>query len=810
MVTFVTQLRQDARYALRQLRRTPGFAAIAIAVLALGIGASTAIFSIIDAVLLRPLNFAEPQELTMIRPSSGARVSASYFQEWRAGSRGFIDLAAWRDVRANLTGAGPPLEILADRVTVNFFALLGVPAVVGRTFTSTPTLAVVQAEVVLSHGLWQRRFGADPGVIGQPITLDGERLTIVGVMPAGFTIRTTELAESRAELWMPLSLAPGDPVGMGGDLNVVARLAPGVTIEQGREELALIAQRLEAAHPSYSSEWRVEVSSLQAATVKDVRLALFVLFGAVGLLLLLACANVANLVLSRLAARETELAIRLSLGATRARLLRQLLTESFVLTAAGGALGVLLTIWGTQLLVRFLPAGVDLPRAHEIGVNLRVLLIASVAMTLITAFVGLVPWVNAVRSVPQSALRETMRGSSGGRRRTRLRGALIISEVAIAMMLLAGAGLLVRSFAALIQVNPGFRTERVLTMRTTLPASRYSSDDRIRSFSRELLQRIARLPGVRAVGSVNYLPMSRFGVADRFEIAGRPETRTEEQKFSWVSVVGGRYFEAMGIPLLRGRLPTDADSETTQPVVVIDQELAERYWAHEDPIGTRISWSRGQGETKSGEIIGVVGGVRWNGMAATPQATTYFWLPQEPGRELTIVTRTVADPTAMARSIAAQVGEIDASQPVAEIRAMQDLVAADLARPRFTMFLLVGFAASALLLAAIGLYGVIAVGVAQRTREIGIRVALGARPVDVVRLVIQRGMVLAGTGIAIGIAAALALGGVMAGLVYGITPRDPVTLVTVASVLAIVAMVAAYVPARRAARLDPIVALRAE
>ncbi|MGH9312611.1 MAG: ABC transporter permease [Vicinamibacterales bacterium] len=806
----MTELRQDVSYALRLLRRTPGFTAVAIATLALGIGGSTAVFTIVDSVLLRPLSFAEPQRLTMIRPTSGSRLSPTYLHDWRLESRTFHDMAGWHDARANLTGEGAPLEVLADRVTANFFAVLGTPAFLGRTFTVGETLSDVEPAVILSHGFWQRRYGGEPGVVGRPITLDGESFTIIGVMPDAFSIRTNELPESRAELWMPFRLVPGDRIGMGGFLNVVARLAPGATPEQAQAELSLIARRIEGENPSYSRNWRVAVVPLLEATVKDVRLRLMVLFGAVGILLLIACANVANLVLSRAATRQTELAIRLSLGATRGRLVRQFLTESLALAAVGGALGVLLAVWGTELVVSTLPAGFDLPRTREIEVDLRVIVFALLVTILTAILFGLVPSVSSARSAPQSALRDATRGSSAGRSRNRLGSVLIISEVALALILLAGAGLLGRSFWELSRVNPGIRTAEVLTLRTTLPASRYETDDRIRAFSSELLERIGNLPGVRAIGSANYLPLSRFGVGGPFEIAGRPTPRIGERPSSFITVVGGRYFEAMGIPLLRGRVFSDADTKDTQPVFVIDEELARRHWAGEDPIGSRLAWRMREGERVSGEIIGVVGSVRYSGLAAHPNGTTYFWFPQDPGRELTIVARTVGDPVAMAGLIGAQVNEIDPSQPVAEVRAMRDFVSADLAQPRFTMLLLGGFAAAALLLAAIGLYGVIAFGVTERTREIGLRVALGAQHRDVLRLVMQRGMLLTGIGLAIGVAAALALGRVVAGLLYGVTPTDSVTLLAVAFFLAAVAMLATYLPARRATRVDPMVALRAE
>lgn len=806
MITF----RQDVTYALRMLRRTPGFTAVAVATLALGIGGSTAIFTVVDSVLLRPLSFAEPERLTMIWPTSHSRVSPGYLHDWRLESRAFHDMAGWLDVRANLTGEGEPLEVLVDRVTPNFFAVLGTPALLGRTFTVGANLSDVEPEVILSHGFWQRRYGGDPRVVGQPITLDGESFTIIGVMPDGVTVRTVELSESRAELWMPFPLVPGDRIGMGGILNVVGRLAPNATPQQARAELSLIARRIEEQHPSYSRDWGVEVVPLLEATVKDVRLALLVLFGAVGILLLIACANVANLVLSRGATRQTELAIRLSLGATRRRLVRQFLTESLVLAFVGGAFGVVLAAWGTGLLVSVLPAGLDLPRARDIGVDRRILVFALLVTIFTATLFGLVPSISSARSAPQSALREATRGSSVRGRRSGLGDILIIAEVALALVLLAGAGLLGRSFWELTRVNPGFQAEQVLTMRTTLPASRYNTDDRIRAFSSDLLQRIKNLPGVRWAGSANYLPMSRVGAGGPFEIQGRPNADPEDRPGSWISVVGGDYFEAMGIPLLRGRLPGEADTEKTQPVVIIDEDLARRHWPSQDPTGTRLVWRRGKGERFSAEVIGVVGSVRWGGMASSPQATTYWWFPQDPGRELTIVVRTVGDPIAVARLIASQVIEIDPNQPVGEIRAMRDFVADDLAQPRFTMLVLGSFAVAALLLAAIGLYGVIAFSVAQRTREIGIRVALGAEHRDVLGLVMQRGLWLTATGLGIGIAGALALSRIVAGLLYGVTPTDPITLLAVALFLAAVAMLATYVPARRAARVNPMVALRAE
>jgi putative ABC transport system permease protein len=719
-------------------------------------------------------------------------------------------MAGWFDLPANLMDGEDPLEVRADRVTPNFFSVLGMPALLGRTFTSDPSLGHVEPEVVLSHGLWRRRYGGDPGVVGRPITLDGKSFTIVGVMPQGFSVRTVELSHSRAELWMPFPLVAGDGTCLGGSLNVVGRLARGATPGQAQSELSLIARRIGGEHPSPCSGWGALVMSLQEATVKDVRLALLALFGAVGILLLIACANVANLVLSRAATRRTELAIRLSLGATGGRLVRQLLTESLVLAVIGGVLGTVLATWGTALLVSTLPAGLDLPRTGEIHVDLRILAFASL-LTLSTAVLfGLVPSIHSARWAPHDALRGAVRGSSSGRRRSRLESTLIVWEVALALILLAGAGLLGRSFRELSRVDPGFRADQVLTMRTTLPASRYETADRIRVFTRALIERIENVPGVRAVGVADYLPMTLTGNAAFFEIEGRPAPRGGDQPSSWTSVVGGDYFQAMGIPLRRGRLPGAGDTEKTRPVFVIDEELARRFWPDTDPIGAHLVWRRGEGERLSGEIVGVVGSVHWIGMAARPQPTTYFWFPQDPGRQLSIVVRTLGDPSALPSAIAARTKEIDAAQPIAEIRAMRDYVSADLAQPRFTMLLLGSFAAAALVLAAIGLYGVIAFSVAQRTREIGVRMALGAQHRDVLRLVMGRGILLTAAGLAIGMGGTIALGRLVAGLLYGVRPADPATLLAVALFLAAVAALATYLPARRATRVNPVVALRAE
>ena len=790
---------QDVRYALRAHQKSPTFFCIAILTLAIGIGGSTAIFTLVRAVLLQPLGFPDPARLTMIWTSIHSRVPPAYVEEWRRGSRMFEEIAAWRDDRVNLTGRGEPVEVYADRVTPNFFSVLGVSAVIGRTFAVPASFTSVEREVLLSYSSWRARFAGAPNVVGQSLTLDGEVFVIVGVMPERFAIRTLELAESRAEMWIPMALVQG-PASLHGTHHVVGRLTSDASVQQAEAELTQIARYIEGRQTTAARDrdWTIEVVPLLEATVRDVRPALLVLLAAVALVLLIACANIGNLLLSRAAARHGELAVRQSLGASRGRIVRQLMTESLVLAAGGGILGVAFAVAGTKILVSALPASLDFPRIQEITVNGGVLLFAVGATAFTAIGFGLLPaWMSAQSALP------TGRGSSPGRGYGRVSAVLMISEIALAAILLAGAALLGRSLLNLWRVNPGFDATNVITMRTTLPEAGYVTHGQRRAFSRELFERIRSVPGIRAAGFANYLPLSRFGGGGPFEIDGG------ERAFSWVSIVGGEYFKAMGIPLLRGRLPDERDTELTQPVVVIDQALAERYWQDKSPVGTRVSW-RVDDERLSGEVVGVVGNVRWGGVAYSAQPTMYFWFAQRPERDLAIVARTSQDLTATANDIAGIVRAIDPHQPVADIRPMQELVSADTAQPRFTTVVLIGFAVVALLLAAIGLYGVIAYNVAQRTREVGIRLALGAEGSHVLKLILQRGLTLTAIGLAAGILISLALGRLMAGLLFGVTSASVSTFGLVALVLISIASLATYLPARRAARVDPLVALRYE
>ncbi len=813
-------LRRDITYAVRQCRRSPAFTAVVIATLALGIGATTAVFTIVHAVLLRPLPFAEPDRLAVIRLSSGARISAGHLHDWRESSRAARDMAGWHDARVTLRDTGAPVEVSVDRATSNFFSVLGTSAHIGRTFTIAGNLAVVEPEVVLSYGFWQQYFGGDPTIVGRAITLDDTRVTVVGVMPRTFGIRTNELAQSRAQMWLPLPLAPGERRGMGGALNIVLRLADDVTVPQAEAELGAVAAEIERAHPSYSRDWRVQVVPLHDATIRDVRLRLLLLTAAVVLLLAIACANVAGLTLSRAVSRQPELAVRCSLGASSWQIIRQSLSESAVLALAGGLAGVVLARWGTAALVSALPAAdLALPRSSEIGMNGLVLAFASVVTIAATFASGLLPSLMSGR-VDGAATLSPSRGDVSGPHRRRLGAVLVVSELALALALLAGAALLARSFQSLAQVDLGFRSDHVLTLRLSLAADRYGTADRVRVFAAGLIDRLSPLPGVRTVGLVSAPPMTRSGRGAPFAIVDRPAPPAGDEPGAAFSVTSGRYFDALDIRLVRGRLFSQTDTANTPPVVVIDEALARRYWPGQNPIGVRVSWRQpieaGDGalttqtEARAGEIIGVVSTARYFSVTEDASGMMYFWLPQRPERDLSVVMHTTGDPSALAALATAALQALDPAQAISDVRPLHMFVADELAPSRASAMAVGAFAAAALLLAAIGLYGLVAFDVACRTREFGVRMALGARRVDVLRLVLVRGVRLAAAGVVIGTAIAIALGRSMAGLLYGVSPSDPITLAAVAVTLAIVATIATMIPARRATSVAPVVALRSE
>lgn len=793
-------LRKDIRYALRSLGRNPGFAVVAVLTLALGIGASVAMFTVVNSVLLQPLGFHDPGRLVMVwerppsEPDFDNYTSPANFADWREQATRFEALAAMTDRPVNLTGAGAPEEVLARLTTPNYLGLLGVSARHGRTFVPGDE---TESVVVLSHGLWQRRYGGDPSIVGETITINGSPSTVLGVMPADFRPVGTAVPQA----WIPIELSPD---WRGRFLSVVGRLAPGTSVEEARTEMRGIADRLAVEFPRYNAEWSADVVPLHEQEVGDVRPALLVLLGAVGLLLLIACANLANLLLGRTAQRRKEMAVRLSLGATRGRLVRQTMTEALVLAGVAGLVGLLFAAWGVDLLVGLAPSELALPRLGEVGLDARVVLFA-MAVSLVTGAVfGIAPALANSGVELGAALRDAMRGSTGGH--NRLRRGLVVAEVALAVVLLVGAGLLGRSLHNLLRTDTGMRTEQVLTMRLSLSGGSYQDEDALRGFVSRLLPRLDALPRAGAVGSITWLPLAGSKSATAYTVVGRPDPAPGQEPGADIRIIGGEYHRAMGIPVLRGRTFDARDHETAPRTYVINQALVEEQFPGENPIGRRLSipW----GEPLEGEIIGVVGNVRESGIDQEPAPAIYWSYPQMPSSRVNVVVRTAGEPAALATAAAGVVRDLDPDLPVAEIRTLEQVVGTAVSRPRFILTLLGGFAVASLLLAGLGLFGVVSYSVAQRRNEIGVRVALGARSRDVLRLVVGEGMGLTAVGLVVGIIAALALTRVMASLLYNVQPTDPLTLLGSSLFLGGVALAATYLPARRATRVDPMIALR--
>jgi putative ABC transport system permease protein len=803
------QLRQDLHYSIRRLLKNPGFTAVAVLTLALGIGANSAIFSVINAILFRPLPFPEPDRLVGVyQVWKGSRevMSPANFLDVRQQSKTLEDAAAVDNTEFTLTGVGDPIRLRGSEVSASFFTVLGVRPSLGRTFAPDENEPGKDKVVVLGHALWQQRFGARADAVGSTLLLDGSPRTIIGVMPAGFSYPAEQ------ELWIPLEYDDNFKAARGAwYLRAIARLKAGVSADQSASEIATLGNALEQAYPRENTDVGFTTFPLHEALVGDVRPALLLLLGAVGFVLLIACANVANLLLARAVARETELAVRTALGADRGRLVRQLLTESIVLGAAGGFAGLLIAFWGSDMLVALQPEGI--PRLNEVAID-RYVVIFTMGISLLTGlFFGAIPALQMTRGSLATSLKEGGRGNMAAAGSARLRGTLVVAEMALAVMLLAGAGLLIKSFGRLQAVDPGFRPEETLSFELSLPRSTYSEDPQIISFYERLSDRIAALPGVRTVGGVMGLPLSglRFNIS--FKVEGRPEAAPGQEPTMEVRVTTPAYFRTLGVPLERGRFFTNADTAEAPRVVILSQAAVKKYFRDEDPIGKRIElgWGRGKDQKRAGgEVVGIVGDVKELGLDEEFPAEIYLPMRQWPVGRMAIVARTAVPPMTIAPQVKQVVQELDANLPVNQIRTVEDVVAESIAQPRFYMLLLGAFAVVALALAAIGIFGVMSYTVSQRTREIGIRMALGAQGGSVVSMVVRQAMILAATGLALGTVAALALSRTMTTLLFDMSPTDPVTFATVAGVLGFVAFLASYVPARRAANVDPIDALRAE
>ncbi|HEX8559750.1 MAG TPA: ABC transporter permease [Pyrinomonadaceae bacterium] len=809
---------QDVRFGARVLAKNKGFTAVAVLTLALGVGANTAIFSVVNDLLLRPLPYRDAERIVMlweVTPEGRRQntTSRANFQAWRDQNKSFEAVAAFSDQRLNLTGAGEPEEVSAQLATPDLFRVLGVEPMLGRALLPEDGLSGT-AGVVLSHAVWQRRFGGDRGVVGKTVTLNGVPFGVVGVMPPGFQwhIRQRSGTGKPAEMWMVLSMpkAEGDNgASRGRFLSVVGRLRPGVSVEQADAELKTIESRLAEESPRFNRNYSAEVLPLRDQMVGAVRPALWILLGAVGLVLLIACANVANLLLARAASREKEIALRTALGARRSRIVRQLLTESVLLALLGSALGLALAWWGVQALVAISPR--DLVNLQGVSLNPTVL-VWTLGVSLLTGVVfGLAPAFEAARVDLNDTLKEGGKGAGTQSARSRgLRSALVVAEVALALVLLAGAGLMMKSFARLRQIDTGFETENVLTMVLRLPASKYKDDAQYVAFFRQALERVRAVPGVRAAGMVNYLPLyGGLGATTGFSVEGRPAPPPGQEPGTAVRVSDAAYFGAMGIPLLRGRNFTDAEQAEARHVVLVSETFAKRYFPGEDPLGKRIRVEMSE-EPAPTEIVGVVGDVRYDSLTDEAEPTVYEPHPELTYPFMTLVVRTAGDPAEVTPAVRRELAQIDPDQPVADVRTMNQVMAETVGRARFNTLLLGLFAALATLLAAVGIFGVMNYSVTLRTREIGLRMALGAEPGRVLLLVLRQGLVLTLVGIGVGLAGALALTRLLSGLLYGVGATDPLTFGAIVVVLAFVSLLACYIPARRATRVDPLVALKHE
>lgn len=817
-VSFLETLFQDVRHGIRAMLRTPVFTAIAVIVLALGIGANTAIFSVVDAVLLRPLAYRDSDRLLTILMNGEGPVSVANYIDWHDQSHSFAAMGAADYWSPNLTGIDAPEHIAGLKVTQSLFPMLGIDPLLGRVFVEGEDKDGADREVILSYRLWQRRFSSDRNVLGKPIVLDGNAYIVVGVMPEGFHF--APFWATKTELWVPDAFGARIHSRGGNSLRIFARLKDGVSLTQARAEIASITARLERQFPGTNRD--VIVTPLKEKVVGPIQTPLLVLLGAVAFVLLITCANVAHMLLARASTRQKEVAVRAALGARRGRLIRQFLTESILLGALGGAAGLLLAVAATRALIAISPA--NIPRVQTVSIDMRAALFLLAATILTSVGFGLVPALQASSVNVNDTLKECGRGKCEGVDRNRLRSLLVVSEFALALMLLIGAGLMIRTFAALEAVDPGFNPHNVISMIVSVSGSKEEDPGRRELFYRQLIERVRSLPGVQAAGGINHLPLAGDLWGWHFAIEGRPKPRPGEKPGAVYRMVTPGYFSAMRLPLIRGRDITEADNVTAPGVVIVNEQAARQYWPGEDPIGQRVCFDDDTTNPAAWlTIIGIARDAKQDSW--TDKATPEAYLAAFQNRDylgdsrteaskhmnyITLVARTAADPALVGSALQEAARSFDRNLAITQVVTMDGVVAEANAQPRFEMLLLTIFAAVALVLAAVGIYGVISYSASRRTHEIGVRMSLGATRGDVLLLVLRQGVWLAVAGSVAGIAGALLLSRLMAKLLYGVQPTDPATFGAVAVGLGVVAMLACYVPARRATRIDPMAALRYE
>ena len=811
---------QDMRYGARMLLKSPGFTVVAVLTLALGIGANTAIFSVVNFVLLRPLEYANPDQLVMVWERNTKKgwnespTSFADFVDFRDNAKS-VELVAFTDTNFNLTGGDQPERVAGLRVSANLFSLLGVNPARGRWFAPGEDKPGAGHVLILSYGLWQRSFGGNSNLVNQTVQLNGQSYTVVGVMPPTFKFppafsatTTSEELISNADLWVPLTTDDVPLIRNIRNLKMIGRLKAGVAPQQAQAEINSIASRLAREYPDVNAGLESVVIPLHEQIVGDVREALLILLGAVVLVLLIACANIANLLLSKATARQKEIAIRTAVGANRLRLLGQLLTESTLLGLLGGVFGFLVAYAGSKTLVSF--GSFSIPQLTDFSFDMKVPLFALVVSLLTSLIFGLAPAIDASNPNLNEALKEGGRSSSGGATRARLRNALVITEVALAVVLVTASGLMLRSFVRLQGTSSGLNPHNLITLELELPDVRYHAAQQQTLFQQQLLQRVASLPGVQNAATVDNLPFSGNAFNTSFTIEGRPTGPTTETPRAYYRVISPDYFPAIGIELHKGNQFTDRDTAEQPGVAIVNETAAQRYWPGVDPLGKRIKRGRPESKNPWLTVIGIVSGSRQLSLKEGSQPEIYVPYLQNPGLTFTLVARTASDPRSLTGALRKEVLSADREIPAVNIKLMEELISNSVAKERFYVLLLGVFAALALILAAVGVYGVMSYSVTLRTRDIGIRMALGARPVDIFKHIVGQALLLGLIGLGVGIVLAIASTRVMSSLLYGINATDPLTLAITSLVLLAVALLASYLPARRATRVDPLVTLRYE